>query len=576
MNVLVKINDLSKEFEGVKALENLTLDISQGQLVALAGPDGAGKTTLLRLIASLLLPTTGSIQVDGIDTVKNPEEIRSLISYMPQKFGLYDDISVIQNLRLYADLQLIDKEKKEETIEELLEFTKLSPFKTRLTGALSGGMKNKLSLACTLVRKPKLLLLDEPSVGLDPISRHELWAMVDSLIKEGMTILWSTTYLEEAEQCAHTLLLNHGKVLYNGLASDLVGKLKGRTFDIRGEFQNPWEILKKIHMDDNIIDSAIHGSRFHLVLKDPTQKIDLDKFGLSGARIEESTPSIDDAFIEMIGEKISPESLLAEHYSEFSKTHEEVIKAENLTKMYGNFTAVNKLNLSIKRGEIFGLLGPNGAGKSTTFKMLCGLTSHTEGSTFVNGVDMLKSPSKARAHIGYMAQKFSLYGDLTVLQNLNFFAGAYNLKGNEKRQAIEDVIKIFDLKELINTPASKIPLGFKQRLALACAVMHKPDILFLDEPGSGVDPIVKREFWNHMYGLASKGVTILVTTHFLDQAELCDRVALIYQGNLIEMGSPKELKEKAKTKENGSPSLEEAFIHNINKYDDANKESEKL
>lgn len=498
---LVLIDHLSKSFDPSlpPALDNITVTLSKGQMIGMAGPDGAGKTTLLRLIAGLLKPSQGSIKIDGYDTLKDATAIHEFIGYMPQKFGLYEDLSVMQNLNLYAELKGIPKPDKEAIFNQLLRFTDLAPFKDRLAGNLSGGMKQKLGLACALMKKPTLLLLDEPSVGVDPISRRELWKMVHALLAEGITVIWSTAYLDEAERSDTVLLLNGGKLLYQGPPAQLTTRMDGRKL------------------------------------------------------------TFEDAFVDMLGGGPQGPSPLANIFPVNTSTKQNVIESDHLTKKFGHFTAADEITLQVKKGEIFGLLGPNGAGKSTTFKMLCGLLKPTSGTAFVNGIDFQKAPGTARAHIGYMAQKFSLYGNLSTLQNLQFFAGIYNLSGREKRDLIDKMITIFDLSPYLDENADALPLGFKQRLALSCAVMHQPSVLFLDEPTSGVDPITRREFWGHIKGLVQKGITIMVTTHFMDEAEYCDRIALIYRSKIIKMGTPETLKA-----ESGSATLEDAFIHLIN------------
>ncbi len=417
-------------------------------------------------------------------------------------------------------------------------------------------MKQKLGLACALLKKPKFLLLDEPSVGVDPLSRRELWKMINSLIKEGISVLWSTAYLDEAEKCHTVLLLNQGELLFSGRPQELTKRVEGRVFlmtEIEGSRRSR---LKSILREKEVIDGVIQGREIRVVMKgDQPPKI---------GTVKSATPRFEDAFIEILGGGPGGDSLLAEKRKpiEIDRNYG-VVEAHQLTKRFGKFTAVEHLNLTVHQGEVFGLLGPNGAGKSTTFKMLCGLLVPTQGEAFINGVDLKRAPSQARAQLGYMAQKFSLYGHLSVLQNLRFFSGIYNLKGKAQKEAIEKMVDIFDLKPFLESSAGLLPLGFKQRLSLACATMHDPLLLFLDEPTSGVDPITRREFWNHINGLVEKGVTVLVTTHFMDEAEYCDRIALIYAGKMINMDTPDALKEKARQKSNPNPTLEDAFIYLI-------------
>lgn len=561
--VLVDIKNISKVFEDTPpSLIDITADIPKGQIVGMAGPDGAGKTTLIRLIAGLLKPTSGSITVAGFDTMKDSDKISSLIGYMPQKFGLYEDLTVMQNLNLYADLKGVPVDKKQEEFDKMLKFTALAPFVDRLAGALSGGMKQKLGLACALLQKPTLLLLDEPSVGVDPISRRELWKMVHDLLKEGISVVWSTAYLDEAEKCDSVLLLNEGKLLYHGPPKDLTKRVEGRTFKLKGIQGSRRAELEKALLQKNVIDGVIQGEDVRIVVKEPLNP----PITVSPPiEIVPTPPRFEDAFIDILGGGPGGTSVLSKITPELHEKKEAMIQAEGLTKKFGSFTAASDITFSVKSGEVFGLLGPNGAGKSTTFKMLCGLLKPTSGNAYVMGLDLQQAPSAARQKIGYMAQKFSLYGDLSAEQNLDFFSGIYNVKDQAK--VIREMIDLFNLQEYLNTNAGTLPLGFKQRLALSCSLMHHPVVLFLDEPTSGVDPITRREFWVHINALVEKGVTVMVTTHFMDEAEYCDRIALVYKSKVIHMGTPSELKDLIKSPENPNPTLEDAFISLIEQYD---------
>ncbi len=567
---LAVIRHLSKKFspKSPPALQDINVVIPKGKIVGLAGPDGAGKTTLIRLMAGLLLPTDGSVTVAGFDTIKQPEEIHAIIGYMPQRFGLYEDLTVIQNLNLYADLRGVIGKERSDVFERLLNFTSLKTFVDRLAGRLSGGMKQKLGLACALIRKPSLLLLDEPSVGVDPISRRELWKMVHDLLADGISVLWSTAYLDEAEKCDSVILLNEGKLLYHGTPRELTQRMEGRSFLITNIAKNRRQVLSEALKEPNVMDGIIQGSSVRIVIKEvKTPPIALEKLDAgSEARIEPVPPRFEDAFVDILGGGPGGYSELAEKTPPIPYDEKPVIEADNLVRKFGSFVAVDHVSFKVKSGEIFGLLGPNGAGKSTTFRMMCGLLKPTAGSSFVSGMDLQVASSQARAQLGYMAQKFSLYGNLSVSQNLDFFSGIYSMEGKRRRQAIDEMIRIFSFTPYLDMSAESLPLGYKQRMALACSLMHKPHVLFLDEPTSGVDPITRREFWNHINGLVEKGVTIIVTTHFMDEAEYCDRIGLIYQSKLIEIGTPDELKKLAQTAENPSPTLEDAFIQLIEKH----------
>lgn len=495
MESSVEIKNLTKIFPGCPpAIDNLILNIEKGKITGIIGPDGSGKTTLIRLISGLLIPTRGEVKTLGLNAATQKDLIKEKIGYMPQKFGLYEDLTVIQNLNLYADLRGIPQKDKPKAFDKVLSVADLKNFQQRLAGDLSGGMKQKLGLACSLLGTPELLLLDEPSVGVDPISRRELMKMVRELKAEGITILWSTSYLDEAHSFDDCVVLSEGKVIYNGVPHNL----------------------------------------------SPT------------------TVGFEEKVIELMGGCSLKPSLLAEKFELKEDKIRYVIEAIDLVKKYGDFYAVKKNTFCIEKGEIFGLLGPNGAGKSTSFKMMCGLATPTSGTARIMGHDILENPSQARSYLGYMAQKFSLYGDLSVMENLNFFAGVYGLNFFKRKEKIDEIIEIFRFKKYLNQNSKDLPLGYKQRLALSCAVMHNPPILFLDEPTSGVDPITRKEFWHHIKSLAQKGVTIMVTTHFMDEAEFCDRISLFYQGEAIATGSPTELKNMA-----NATTMEEAFVELI-------------
>ncbi|MBY3467371.1 ABC transporter ATP-binding protein [Rhizobium laguerreae] len=557
---LVRIDGVTKRFgDAPAALDAVSGMIGGGAITGLVGPDGAGKTTLIRLMTGLMLPDTGTMEVLGFDTRKNPAGIQAAIGYMPQRFGLYEDLSVQENLDLYADLRGLPKSERPSAFDELLTFTDLKRFTGRLAGKLSGGMKQKLGLACALLKKPRLLLLDEPGVGVDPISRRDLWKMVKNLTKEGIGVLWSTAYLDEAEACDHVLLLNQGKLLFSGKPDDMTGRVNDRVFRVSGMTGRRRQVLAGLLQADGVIDGVIQGEAIRLVAA-RDQKPDIGSAG-DGATLTPAPPRFEDAFIDMLGGGPGGRSRLAEA-QEPTKGDDDrpVIEAKGLTKRFGDFTAADNISFDIRRGEIFGLLGPNGAGKSTTFKMLCGLLKPTGGEGRVAGFDLRRDAAEARNQLGYMAQKFSLYGDLTVMQNLEFFSGVYGLRGRHRRERIELMAGIFDFGRHVSQPAKDLPLGLKQRLALACAVMHEPRALFLDEPTSGVDPITRREFWTHINALVEKGVTVLVTTHFMDEAEYCDRISLIYRGRSIALGSPDELKARVATKELPDPTMEDAFI----------------
>ena len=573
-DAVIQLNSLVKRFKGMDkpAVAPLNCTILKGYVTGLVGPDGAGKTTLMRMLAGLLKPDEGSARVLGLDPIKDDGPLHAMLGYMPQKFGLYEDLTVMENLNLYADLRSVTGETREKTFARLLEFTSLGPFTDRLAGKLSGGMKQKLGLACTLVGEPKVLLLDEPGVGVDPISRRELWQMVHELAGDGMLILWSTSYLDEAEQCRDVLLMNEGELLYQGEPTTLTQSMAGRSFLLHSPQASNRSLLQRVLRLPQVSDGMIQGRSVRVILKKEATVDDIRRApGMPTIEMEETAPRFEDAFIDLLGGAGTSESPLGAILHTVEGTPgETVIEAKSLTKKFGDFAATDNVNFAVKRGEIFGLLGPNGAGKSTTFKMMCGLLVPTSGKALVLDMDLKVSSGKARQHLGYMAQKFSLYGNLTVEQNLRFFSGVYGLRGRAQNEKIRRMSDAFGLTNIASHATDELPLGFKQRLALACSLMHEPDILFLDEPTSGVDPLTRREFWLHINSMVEKGVTVMVTTHFMDEAEYCDRIGLVYRGKLIAHGTPDDLKNQAADDEVPDPTMEQAFITLIHDWDKEN------
>ncbi|QKF65797.1 multidrug resistance ABC transporter, ATP-binding protein [Arcobacter venerupis] len=561
---ILSIKNLSKSFDKQKALNNISFEIKPNKITGIVGPDGAGKTTLLRILSGLLTYEAKVIEILDLDLQTNIQTIQEQIGYMPQKFGLYEDLSVEENLRLFADLQSIPLDNLQNRIDELLHFTSLFKFKDFLAKNLSGGMKQKLGLASALIKKPKLLLLDEPGVGVDPISRKELWSMVENLTKENVTVLWSTAYLDEAELCDEVLLLNEGNILFFGNPDILKDGMKDRVFDIIGEIKDKRETLSLALGYEYIKDALILGNSIKIICDESLKLPELKDIKASNCVYKKAIPTFEDGFMDILKANFDGVSKLAEQIKFIETTEENVIEVKNLTKKFGSFTATDDISFKIKKGQIFGLLGPNGAGKSTTFKMLCGLLKPSSGEASVLGYNFMNSSLKARWRIGYMSQKFSLYADISVFENLKFYAGIYGLKHEKKKQKITDMLDIFDLQRFKNVQAKDLPLGYKQRLALACAVMHDPAVLFLDEPTSGVDPITRREFWNHIYAMVQKGMTIMVTTHFMQEAEYCDQIALIYKGKAIAIDSPHELILKVSP----NATMQEAFIELIKRSDD--------
>jgi ABC-2 type transport system ATP-binding protein len=550
----------------VTALQSVDISIRAGKVTGLIGPDGAGKTTLMRLAAGLLRPDEGRIHALGIDVVAQPLAIQSSVGYMPQRFGLYEDLSVQENLDLYADLQGVARAERPGRYRELMHMTGLAPFMKRLAGRLSGGMKQKLGLACTLVRPPPLLLLDEPTVGVDPVSRRELWSIVYRQVSEqGMTVLLSTAYLDEAERCDAVILMHEGKRLGQGSPESFSAPMRGRTFRVAVPGVGKRSLQTRLSRVAGIVDAIIEGEQVRVVTATPglpdLSAVASDQDALHSQPAE---PVFEDAFIARLKRAQPPgRAPLPVEPGKAGMAgagNGAVIEVRDLQRRFGDFYAVKGVSFSVQRGEVFGLLGANGAGKSTTFRMLCGLLPVSAGAVQVAGLDLRHAAARARARLGYMAQRFSLYGDLTVLQNLQFFASAYGLHRARGRQRIAWALEAFELTDYAGASSRELPQGFKQRLAMAAALMHQPDILFLDEPTSGVDPLARREFWQRINALAETGVTVLVTTHFMDEANYCDRLVIMAEGEVLAEGTPADIKARFRDQEHPDPGMEDAFI----------------
>jgi ABC-2 type transport system ATP-binding protein len=570
----IEIRGVVKRFGDVEALKGVTADIEAGRLTGLVGPDGAGKTTLIQLMAALRSPTEGTIRVENHSSVGLAASVHADTGYMPQKFGLYEELTVMENLKLYAKLRSMDAGKLDATFAELLHFTRLEPFVKRRAGRLSGGMKQKLGLACALMARPAVLLLDEPSVGVDPVSRQDLWRMVQSLAHDGMAVVWSTAYLDEAERCDAVLLLNDGRIEFDGPPQQLTQRVAGRSYRLVGIRCDRRGVLAEALDLPGVRDGVIQGDAIRAVLDEHTNPETLRALAARHAGTLESAPArFEDAYIDLLGGGPGGRSAIAEKMDAVDLGTGAAVSCNRLTKRFGDFTAAENVTFDVAQGEIFGLLGPNGAGKSTTFKMLCGLLKPTSGEALVGGLDLRRAPSAAKERLGYMSQKFALYGLMSVRQNLEFYSGVYGLTGALRRERVDEMIETFELQRYLKESPDTLPLGFKQRLALACALMHRPRVLFLDEPTSGVDPITRREFWTHINGLARKGVTAMVTTHFMDEAEYCDRVALMYQAKVIALGSPEDLKARVVSCERPHPSMEDAFIRLVERAENAARDA---
>ncbi|WP_408598507.1 ATP-binding cassette domain-containing protein [Pseudomonas sp. PLMAX] len=572
--ITVCAQGLSKSFAApgsgrLTAVNEVSLTVRAGELTALVGPDGAGKTTLLRMMAGLLKPDAGSLAVLDIDVIARPQAVQDRISYMPQRFGLYEDLSVQENLDLYADLHGVAQTVRRERFARLLEMTDLARFTARPAGKLSGGMKQKLGLACTLVRSPDLLLLDEPSVGVDPLSRRDLWKIVQQLIDdEQLSVIVSTAYMDEAERCGQVYVMNQGSLLAQGTPASLRAKAQGLTFTATPPAGMPARDLQArlIDADQLIVDAVPKGGAVCFILQ-PRESIASVSELLGSIEPEARPEELEDAFMMLLRKHQAQDSaapaaataatvIARPNTVASSSSDQPAIVVHDLVRKFGDFTAVASTSFEVARGEIFGLLGPNGAGKTTTFRMLCGLLPATSGQLQVAGVNLRHARAQARARIGYVAQKFALYSNLSVRENLEFFGGAYGLRVAALSRRISTVLEQFELEP--SARSGELPAGYKQRLAMATSLLHEPEILFLDEPTSGIDPLARRAFWRTITALAQSGVTIIVTTHFMEEAEYCDRIAIQDAGQMLALGTPLQVREQAGDDHSGD--MNSAFI----------------
>lgn len=546
-----KLDKLFDDKQGkTHALKGIDFRAEKGKMTALIGPDGAGKTTTMRLICGLMDPTGGSLQVLGLDSVAGAEEIQSRISYMPQKFGLYEDLTIQENLDLYADLHGIPQDTRKGRFAKLLDMTGLAPFTGRLAGKLSGGMKQKLGLACTLVRSPDLLILDEPTVGVDPLSRDELWIIIKQMVREeNLSVIVCTAYMNEAAMCDHVYVLNLGQMLFEGTPQELSQVAAGKCFEVDTPEELPYRVLQGSLLDDTeqIIDAVPESGTVRYIAARPGEPIPtLERWSLTPRAVD---PRLEDGFMILLHQAADLEKTripLAplDKIPPRPAQNEVSIEVKDLVKKFGDFTAVSHTSFQVHKGEVFGLLGPNGAGKTTTFRMLCGLIPATGGKLSVAGENLRTARTEARAKIGYVSQKFALYTKLSVLENLQFYGGMYGLPRKKLQERIRTVLEEFQLTGTESHNAGDLPGGYKQRLSMACALLQEPEILFLDEPTSGIDPLARRMFWREITDLSCKGTTIIITTHFMEESEYCDRIMIQDHGKMLIIGSTDEIREK--------------------------------
>jgi ABC-2 type transport system ATP-binding protein len=540
----IRIRGLKKNYGPTQAVKGVDLDIDRGEIFGLIGPDGAGKTSMFQVLGGVMQQTSGEAMILG----KPAREARGYVGYLTQAFSLYLDLSVWENLRYIGDLRLVPPHAIEERGARYLKLFGMERFGNRLAGRLSGGMKQKLALACALIVEPKVLLLDEPTTGVDPVSRREFWDTLATLSMQGITIMIATPYLDEAERCSHIGLMYDGLIHQKGTPSEIRDSLGLTRLEVHSEDLGRAEEL--LEASPEIEDVQRFGDRLDLMVRDvaageAAARAALTRAGIEMRDIRASEPTLENAFVSILrrlgGTLHTPEFPRKRHFRHRA-AGALAIGARQLSKRFGEFDAVKAVDLQVQYGEIYGLLGANGAGKTTTIKMLCGLLDPTSGEVELAGEKGKVRSSFVRQRVGYMSQKFSLYDDLTIDENLEFFAGVYRVPRDERAEKKQWVLSMAGLEGKGKMLTGALPGGWKQRVAFGAAVMHEPSVLFLDEPTSGVDPLARRAFWKIINSFADRGVAVLVTTHYLEEAEQCNRLGLMVAGELVAQGTPTGLK----------------------------------
>jgi ABC-2 type transport system ATP-binding protein len=549
--VAVAVRDLSKRYGSLEAVRGIGFEVGEGEIFGLIGPDGAGKTSTFQILAGVMEPSGGVAEVFG----RPAREARSQTGYLTQTFSLYPDLTVDENVRYAGDLRQVRPADIRARGQRYLAMFDLERFVGRLAGRLSGGMKQKLSLACALVAQPRVLLLDEPTTGVDPVSRREFWDALAHLSTDGLTILVATPYLDEAERCHRVALVHKGELRQLGTPTELRGTLGTSRLEVHTDEVSTAEgTLSEIaDRDENVVDVQRFGDRLDLLVRRPDDarrlvEREMRAAGLRVTDIRVDEPSLENVFVaglRALGEDPKPTPFPGRH-DHGSRRGQVAIGADSLTKQFGSFTAVTNVSLEIRYGEIYGLLGANGAGKTTTIKMLCGLLDATGGAVRLAGAWGNVRAGNVRQQIGYMSQKFSLYDELTIRENLDFFAGVYGVPERERDEKIRWVLSFSGLEGQQDQITGRLPGGWKQRVAFGAAIMHEPGVLFLDEPTSGVDPLARRAFWRMINRLADAGTAVLVTTHYLEESEQCNRLGFMAAGELVAEGSPSAIKSEQK------------------------------
>ena len=543
----IEVRDLTKRYGTLEAVRGIDFEVREREIFGLIGPDGAGKTSTFQILAGVMEATSGDANIFG----RPAREMRSQTGYLTQTFSLYPDLTVKENIRYCGDLRRIPPQEIVDRGNRYLRMFDMDRFGDRLAGKLSGGMRQKLSLICALVPQPRVLLLDEPTTGVDPVSRREFWDVLAHLSADGLTILVATPYLDEAERCHRIAFMHQGRFLELGTPKELCASLGAKRIELRTEDLRKTETILR-HLTGSqvdILDVQRFGDRLDLLAHDPEEVQPAVRKGLEDAGIALDEMRVDDPTLENVF--VAKLRALGQRTNtlEFPTTHDHrglrgqvAVGATKLIKQFGDFTAVKNLSLQIRNGEVYGLLGANGAGKTTTIRMLCGLLDPTSGTMELAGTGGNLRSESVRERIGYMSQKFSLYDDLTIRQNLDFFAGVYGVPQQEREEKIRWVLSFSGLEGRQDQITGSLPGGWKQRVAFGAAIMHEPDILFLDEPTSGVDPLARRAFWTMINRLADTGAAILVTTHYLEEAEQCNRLGMMVAGELVAEGTPSGIK----------------------------------
>jgi len=547
----------------IEAVRNVSFEVSRGEIFGLIGPDGAGKTSIIQILAGVLGASEGSASVNGIDVTANPEGVKAQVGYMPQGLGvnLYESLTVAENIEFFRDLRKLPKQSYQKNRNDLLHMTRLAPFADRRAGNLSGGMRQKLALICALIHLPEVILLDEPTTGVDPISRLEFWQIIRRLVGERqVTVLLSTSYMDEAERCHRIALMHSGSFIEQGNPEDLKARARGQYAKLVAEPQG--DALRLLREQQAVLSTEVFGKEIRIRFEGNLLDIErgLRERDIRVVQLVGRDPDLEDLCLELLPstKQQNPELRVGSNHG-LKKLA--TIECGGVTRKFGEFLAVDNVDLCVKRGEIFGLLGPNGAGKTTLIKMMCGLLDPTSGSIRVAGFDIKTEKRRVWTQIGYMSQHFSLYRDLTVRQNLRLYADLYDVRASH----VEQMTNSLGLKEWESRLAGGLPTGVRQRLSLLCAVLHGPPVLVLDEPTSGVDPVARKTFWDLIYSLSRESeVTVLISTHYMDEADHCDRLGLMDQGRLIAVDSPAALK-KISEEHSGkllaihTPSFLEAF-----------------